>query len=266
MKFFSRCRILLLAAALLCMAAVTAEAHIQYTGRNFGTLQGSTSLTISSSAAYGFGWARGITARFGDSHALIPFRFTLTNPATIMITVTGTGSSPLTRPAFSVYKGLELSGTAHDDSAASYFYMNDVFGDGKWDGCFNALADWTIGNESDEYTTLFYQGHAADGSSVNFGTAATVIPTTYSGYSVTNAPVAGDGNADGTVTKAFSLSAGDYSIFVGGAQANATAIASVLGFSITLQIGATPVQVPVLPISGLTIQRPAASACSSILP
>jgi hypothetical protein len=266
MKRPSPSRLLHIAAALLCMAAVTAEAHIQYTGRNFGALQVSSSLTISSSAAYGFGWARGITARFGDSHALIPFRFTLTNPATIMITVTGTGSTPLTRPAFSVYKGLDLSGTAHDASAASYFYMNDVFGDGKWDGCFNALADWTIGNESDEYTTLFYQGHAADGSSVNFGTAATVIPTTYPGYSVTNAPVAGDGNADGTVTKAFSLSPGDYSIFVGGAQANASNRASTLGFSITLQIGATPIQVPVLPISGITMQRPPASASPSFLP
>jgi hypothetical protein len=251
------------------MAAVTAEAHILYTGRDFGTLQGSSALTISSSAAFGFGWARGITARFGDSHSMVPFRFTLTNSATVTITVTGTGSAPLSRPAFSVYKGLELSETAHDSSAASYFYMSAVFGDGKWDGCFNALADWTIGNESDEsdeYTTLFYQGHAADGSSVNFGTAATVIPTTDPGYSVTNAPVAGDGNADGTVTKALSLSPGDYSIFVGGAQANASNRASTLGFSITLQIGATPIQVPVLPISGITMQRPTASASPSILP
>lgn len=257
MRFFSRCRILLLAAAMLCMAAVTAEAHILYTGRDFGTLQGSSALTISSSAAFGFGWARGITARFGDSHSMVPFRFTLTNSATVTITVTGTGSTPLSRPAFSVYKGLELSGTAHDSSAASYFYMSAVFGDGAWDGCFNALADWTIGNEDDEYTTFYYQGHAADGSSANFGSAATMIPTIIPGYSITNAPVAGDGTADGTVSKALSLSPGDYSIFVGGAQSNASANASVLSFSITVQIGSAPVQVPVVPITGFTAHRPA---------
>jgi hypothetical protein len=49
-----------------------------------------------------------------------------------------------------------------------------------------------------------YIGHAADGTSANFGTAAGIN---------------GDGVADGFVTASFSgLLAGDYSLFVGGAN------------------------------------------------
>jgi hypothetical protein len=49
-----------------------------------------------------------------------------------------------------------------------------------------------------------YIGHAADGTSANFGNAAGIV---------------GDGTADGFVTATFSgLVAGDYSLFVGGAN------------------------------------------------
>jgi hypothetical protein len=48
-----------------------------------------------------------------------------------------------------------------------------------------------------------YIGHAADGTSTNFGNVAGIV---------------GDGTADGFVTATFSgLAAGDYSLFVGGA-------------------------------------------------
>jgi hypothetical protein len=49
-----------------------------------------------------------------------------------------------------------------------------------------------------------YIGHAADGTSVNFGLAPGIN---------------GDGNADGSVTATFhGLAVGDYSLFIGGAN------------------------------------------------
>lgn len=50
-----------------------------------------------------------------------------------------------------------------------------------------------------------YVGHAADGTSANYGSAP---------------GIQGDGNADGNVTGTFALSAGAYSVFVGGANSN----------------------------------------------
>jgi hypothetical protein len=80
------------------------------------------------------------------------------------------------------------------------------------------LGNWSIGND-DTYNTggptsgvlyaarlayFTYIGHAADGTSANFGNAAGIF---------------GDGTADGYLTATFTgLSAGDYSLWVGGAN------------------------------------------------
>ena len=81
------------------------------------------------------------------------------------------------------------------------------------------MHDWSIGND-DTYNTpgdptsgvlyaarlanFTYIGHAADGTSANFGLAT---------------GISGDGNADGFVTATFQgLAPGNYSLFVGGAN------------------------------------------------
>jgi hypothetical protein len=84
------------------------------------------------------------------------------------------------------------------------------------------LTDWSIGNDPTYNTAgdptsgvlytarlayFTYLGHAADGTSANYGHAAGIN---------------GDGVADGNVTTMFNgLAAGDYSLFVGGADYDA---------------------------------------------
>jgi hypothetical protein len=87
------------------------------------------------------------------------------------------------------------------------------------EGSFRSLVDFSIGND-DTFNTagdpssgiliparlanFTYIGHAADGTSENFGSVSGIH---------------GDGNADGFVTATFNnLAAGDYSLFVGGAN------------------------------------------------
>jgi hypothetical protein len=90
------------------------------------------------------------------------------------------------------------------------------------EGSFRSLVDFSIGNDPTYVTAgdassgiliparlavFDYIGHAADGTSANFGLAEGII---------------GDGNADGFVTATFDgLAAGDYSFFVGGANYDA---------------------------------------------
>jgi hypothetical protein len=214
------------ALAVLAITGQTAFAHISYSNRNFGTLIISTDVsnntqTVSSS----FGWADAADADWGDSHRGRFFRFNLANPLAgdqgVRITVSrnllGTGANHTFLPAFSLFSGLaQLSpeALAHDSSTLS---VNSR--PAGTEGSFRSLADWSIGND-DTYNTagdptsgvhyasrlayFTYIGHAADGTSTNFGNAAGII---------------GDGQADGFITATFSgLSAGDFSLFVGGAN------------------------------------------------
>ncbi len=77
-------------------------------------------------------------------------------------------------------------------------------GSGK-EGAFRALAPWKIHNDAG--TELNFQnlvGHRADGTAANYGPASGIN---------------GDGNADGKVSATFAnLPAGDYYLFVGGAD------------------------------------------------
>ena len=93
---------------------------------------------------------------------------------------------------------------------------------GGTEGSFRALTDWSIGNDPTYNTpgdpasgvlyaarlaNFTYIGHAADGTSANYGNASGIN---------------GDGVADGSVTATFNdLAAGDYSFFVGGANYDA---------------------------------------------
>ena len=216
---------LLLALVAACAAPAGLQAHISYSGRNFGT--DPVSVTIGNQAAgSAFGWADATDADWGDSHRGRFFRFTLTTPATVMITVTRGGSAAQTGaadtflPALSLFAGLAQGSPealAHDSSALSVASRP-----AGTEGSFRALTDWSVGND-DIYNTagdpasgvlyparlayFTYLGHAADGTSANYGHVAGIN---------------GDGVADGRVTATFAgLAAGDYSLFVGGANYDA---------------------------------------------
>ena len=210
-----------LAASLAILAAGEASAHIGYGGRDFGVYQGGTletkpAITISNISS-DFGWAAATDANFGDSHRTRAFRFNLASPGTVILSVKG---GPGFLPGVSLYGGLGHLAPeqgSHDSAALSQSYLSGLPGPTKL-GALNALDDWAIGND-DTYNTpnvplsgvlyaaslryFDYKGNVADGTSANFGNAAGIN---------------GDGVADGYVTAAFNLPAGDYSFFVGGAN------------------------------------------------
>jgi hypothetical protein len=120
--------------------------------------------------------------------------------------------------------------------------MDASYGAGNWEGCFNALGDWKIGNDDGttyaDLSSFTYFGNAADGTSANYGSGASIIRRA-NGTTQTNATINGDGVADGLVTGAFALNAGDYTILVGGANYSGTSTAS-FGFNATLSVIAIP--------------------------
>lgn len=220
-KFF----ILILAAA--CVASSGLQAHISYSGRDFGALiVGNPASAINITNVSGsFGWADATDSDWGDSHRLRAFSFSLDTSASVMITVErnagGTGPAGTFLPAFSIFSGLAhlSSPRAHDFSALSRQWLQQQFGtnstglggSGK-EGSLSALGDWAIGNSvsqtvidpSDSLRFFTYIGHAADGTSANFG----LVPG-----------INGDGVADGYITATFhGLAAGNYSLFIGGAN------------------------------------------------
>jgi hypothetical protein len=225
-------KFILLACTVLAIAGNKALAHISYNNRNFGTLIISADVSNTTQVvSSGFGWADATDADWGDSHRGRFFRFTLANPLTAdqsvriiaerNLNTSASGSNGTFLPGFSLFSGLAhtTSPLAHDSSALSVQWLQQQFGtnstglggSGK-EGSFNALGDWSIGNSvstslinvSDSLRNLTYIGHAADGTSADFGNAVGIV---------------GDGTADGFVTATFSgLAAGDYSLFVGGAN------------------------------------------------
>ena len=257
------------------------QAHISYTGRDFGT--DPLSVTVSSQAASSaFGWADATDADWGDSHRGRLFRFKLTTPASIMISVTRGGSAGTFLPGFSLFSGLaqrannegvQQGGTfrtealAHDGAALSIQSLVDQFGSGNGsglgdsgkEGSFRALDNWSIGNDPTYVTSgdatsgiliearlayFTYIGHAADGTSANYGNAAGIN---------------GDGVADGSVTATFNdLAAGDYSFFVGGANYNAQLTETgptypTYAFTATVQTVPEPSTWALLALGGATL-------------
>ncbi len=219
----------------------SALAHISYSNRNLGTFNvvGTTVIAIGNNGALtttstsasvtitnqnvatDAGWVDGTDSRYGDSHDLRAFRFTLQTTAQVTITVMGLNYTagaltflPLETPGFSLFQGLaHVSPDAadHDQSAISIAYMTSIVGAGNFDGNFNALGDWKIGSDTGttfaDLSAFTYVGNAADGTSANYGPAAGIN---------------GDGVADGTVTATFTLAAGTYSLFVGGGKYGGT--------------------------------------------
>ena len=256
--------ILYLAAA--CAAPSGLQAHISYSGRDFGALvvgNPATSIltqTVSSS----FGWADATDDDWGDSHRLRAFSFSLNTSASVMITVErnagGTGPAGTFLPAFSLFSGLAhlSSPRAHDFSALSRQWLQQQFGTSSTglngsgnEGSLSALGDWAIGNSvsqtvidpSDSLRFFTHIGHAADGTSVNFGLAPGIN---------------GDGNADGSVTATFhGLAPGNYSLFVGGANyaAQTTEVPTypTYGANVTVQAVPEPSAWALLALGGATL-------------
>ena len=226
--------ILSLRLALFLGALSTASAHIGYSGRNFGTYSGIdiTSTITNQRVTSDYGWADATDANLGDTHKTRAFRFSLTTNAWVTLsfqglayTSGGFSFSALALPAFSLYRGVAAAST-HDFSAISSAWRNTTYGTNATEGSLNALGDWKIGSDAGttfaDLSSFTYIGNAADGSSANYGTPAPSLMLT-DGSNVPNAAINGDGNADGFVTGAFYLAAGDYSVFVGGANYSGTA-------------------------------------------
>jgi hypothetical protein len=236
------------------LACSSLKAHISYSAgstRDLGTFSVTgleSAVTKSNQVTSNFGWSSGTDANLGDTHKLRGLRFTLLNTGLVTIKVEGLAGGSLTalsNPGFSLYKGLAHvapSQLDHDTSPISEAYNNATYGTNTtngtiyWQGSFNALGDWKIGNDYDGVTpaslsSFTYVGNAADGTSALFGTAPGIN---------------GDGNANGTLSGTFALSPGDYSIFVGGAEYfgssnTATGVSgSNFAFNTTLSVAVIP--------------------------
>jgi hypothetical protein len=247
-----RGRFLRAAAKLIALSGIVsgmpqAAAHISYSGRNFGAFNadGNDPVTFitSNSVQSDFGWASGIDASLGDSHKLLPYRFTLLDPGFVTIRVEGSSYSYTTKlpppiskvvtnlvaglpwPAFTLCSGLaHPSSTDHDQSPSSLTYLDIVYPETLTDGCFDALGNWCIGRDSatdlSDLTRFRYVGNAYDGSATNLAQFVNQLGAAMDDfgavYRFTNDAIHGDGAQDGAVTATYFLTPGDYSLFVGG--------------------------------------------------
>ena len=219
-----------------------AQAHITYTGRDFGSISGAASLSIANQTVTGnYGWADATDADFGDSHKSRAYRFALTDTFDVTITAAANPSATAASlggllPGFSIYRGLaHLTGNKdHDFSDISQAYLATLPGIAK-EGAWNALGDWKVGPDGaggfDDLSFFDFVGYAVDGTVANFA----------SGF---QNGVVGDGMADGRVSMTFRLGPGDYSIFVGGAdydgQFGGTSAISPYGVSLALDVAPVP--------------------------
>jgi hypothetical protein len=236
-------KFILVACTVLAIAGTKALAHVGYSGRDFGTLMynsdgsGKTVTIATQTISSGFGWADATDADWGDSHRGRFFRFTLSGTGDVQITAqrnsngsgnsTGSPTAGTFLPAFSLYSGLgQLAPEQGGHDSADFSIANRPVGT---EGSLRALGNWSIGNDpvykdatynngtllsagspssgilySSRLAYFTYIGNAADGNSANYGTAAGIF---------------GDGAADGYLTATFTaLAAGDYSLWVGGAN------------------------------------------------
>lgn len=233
----------LLAVALLGLTQ-SAWAHISYSGRNFNTFSGLTdaSSTISNQAVTGnFGWADAADGNLGDSHKSRAFTFTLENDAWVTFSVAANPTATASSvggllPGFSIYSGLAALSpfTAPQTSADYDTTPSSIAWRTTWaqanidasadynatDGSWNALGDWKVGGDGDPAGV-----DSALSSFVYVGSAS----------STTN-----------TVTGSFLLSAGSYSIFVGGNDITnkADPINSLRAFGMTATINVSAVPEP----------------------
>jgi len=221
---------LILTMVAACAAPTGLRAHISYTGRDFGALVVGNPATsnLTQTVSSSFGWSDATDSDWGDSHRLRAFRFSLSTSASVMITVERNAAGTFL-PAFSLFSGLAQRGNNEGVQQGAVYRTEALAHDSAvlsvasrpagTEGSFRALSGWSIGNDPTYITAgdatsgiliearlayFTYIGHAADGTSANFGHISGIH---------------GDGTADGIVTATFlDLAAGDYSFFVGGAN------------------------------------------------
>ena len=228
----------LMAAALVVAMGLpaAAQAHIGYSGRNFGTFGSSGgTVTFSNQAVSGnFGWADGLDADFGNSHDLRAFRFTLTEATSVTFSVAANANATAASiggliPGFSIYEGLAHVSpfkADHDEAEGTQAYLDSLGGAAK-EGAFRALNDWAITNDDNDPLSQFV----------------------FKGYAV-------DADLNGTVSGTFTLGPGNYSVFVGGANyiAQLEPTLPSYGLTATLAVAAVPEpETPALMLSGLAL-------------
>jgi len=230
----------------LFWAGNKAEAHVSYSGRDFGAYFGLANATTSITNQTGtgnYGWADAADGILGDSHRGRAFRFHLNNTALIALTVSPNPNATASSlggftSAFSIYSGLAAIAPFAPSQTTNPPSADHDFGDASvawriwWvqqnqsatdesptDGSWNALGDWKIGGDGDlpgdfsQLSSLIYKGSAAST------------------------------NSGGTATGSFALPAGDYTIFIGGNDiANKTSgtALSPYGISATLSVMPAP--------------------------
>jgi len=252
-------------------ASLSAQAHIGYTGRNFGTIIYGSSVTISNQTIRGnYGWADasdlslvfdanyatwhtvdsssytpasfvdGIdNLYFGDSHRGRAYRFHLGTTQTLTISATSNPSATTTSvgglvPAFSVYRGL---------GAISPFTPPQTGADHDFAPASRAWRTSAVqaitGNGSHDYFATQGSWNALGdwyigGNGDPPGDLSALSFFQYVGSAATTVP---DGIASGT----FTLGPGNYSIFVGGNNISAKSLADFnKHYGISLTVTAVP--------------------------
>lgn len=212
---------------LLCLVAHPGRAHLSYFGRDFGTFTGLTLQTktiTGQTVETNYGWADGADADWASAHYQTYFKFTLQRPATITLSVTSLNVATFL-PAYSIYSGVgKTSQPDYDESGITIEYLISL-GSPAREGGFDALHTWKMGNDDTQtfadMSTFTYVGHAADGTSANFGPMEGIW---------------GDGNADGVVSRSFTLPAGTYTVAIGGASYFNQVDANFHGFTAMLSV------------------------------
>lgn len=174
----------LVSIGILLAASNVAFAHVDYGDLNLFPTQSNTFTRI--------GWYRGTdnpssgcsidgtSECLGDSHLMQFFKFTLSQDSEVTISFTS-GQNGLD-PAFSLYSGL-LPDEAHDDTTLDP--LNAL--DGNFDpiphptdsaywnssntreGQFNALGNWSMANDANEWSEIEYITHMNSSNSATIG-------------------------------------------------------------------------------------------------
>lgn len=239
------------AALAALITGATASAHIGFSGsRNFDTLAlGVTETSADRTVGGLYGWADGTDANLGDSHRETFFRFVLSSPTDVTVSVarrdgTQTGATGVLLPGFSLYRiGTgTMPASTHDGAAASIAYLTTTFGtagvaeaftDSNTDTFWNPGESFTDANGNGAWDSAGLGNSGKEGSFNALGDwqifndAGVVGDFRYIGHAADGGAanyglasgINGDGLADGFVTASFSgLVAGEYFIAVGGAN------------------------------------------------
>jgi hypothetical protein len=192
-----------------------------------------------------FGWYEGTQATLGNSHDLRFFSFTLAQDSYVDISVASTGAGDVTRSSSTVAGGSGSVFTSAGDLNVGFSLYSGLlpaaaYENASWDddadpltpnvpvypaapgnnGLFNALADITMGNNSNQINTITYLAHANDFAA-----------------------------GDTETLNSFFLQAGIYSLVVGGASEPAfdidgTTLLNGGTYGVVANLSVQPVPVP----------------------